>query len=211
MQKLNILKRISEEQIMAIVRVDTIERAEEIVQGCLAGQISCVEISYTNTNAGEIIQELKTRYAQKLLVGAGTVLDGETARQAILKGAEFIIAPNFSEDVAKICNRYQIPYMPGCFSVSEVVEALSSGADMIKIFPGSSLIGPDMIKTIKTPLPWVPMLSSGGATPDNISEWLNAGVDCVGVGSLLTKGTAEEIAKNACAFQQKLKEIKKKA
>ncbi len=95
---------------MAIIRVETIERAQEIVDGCLEGKISCLEISYTNNNAGDIIEQLKEIYQEKIVIGAGTVLDSETARQALLKGAEFIIAPNFNIDVAKLCNRYQIPY-----------------------------------------------------------------------------------------------------
>ena len=126
------------------------------------------------------------------------MLDSETARQALLKGAEFIIAPNFNIDVAKLCNRYQIPYMPGCTSMTEIVEALEAGADMIKAFPTSSLIGPKVVSTIKTPMPQVPVLSSGGVTIDNVSDWLEAGVDCMGIGGTIpSKGTKSEIAENA--------------
>ena len=118
------------------------ERAVEIVEGCKAGGITCLEISYTNNNAGEIIKQLKEIYQDEIVVGAGTVLDSETARDAILHGAEFIISPAFSKAVAQISNRYQISYMPGCTSISEVLEALEAGADMIKAFPTSSLHGP---------------------------------------------------------------------
>ncbi|MBU5582352.1 ketohydroxyglutarate aldolase, partial [Enterococcus sp. S181_ASV_20] len=142
MRKLTTLSRLYQEKLMAIIRVETIERAQEIVDGCLEGKISCLEISYTNNNAGDIIEQLKEIYQEKIVIGAGTVLDSETARQALLKGAEFIIAPNFNIDVAKLCNRYQIPYMPGCTSMTEIVEALEAGADMIKAFPTSSFIGP---------------------------------------------------------------------
>lgn len=189
---------------MAIIRVETIERAHEIVDGCLEGKISCLEISYTNNNAGDIIEQLKEIYQEKIVIGAGTVLDSETARQALLKGAEFIIAPNFNIDVAKLCNRYQIPYMPGCTSMTEIVEALEAGADMIKAFPTSSFIGPKVVSTIKTPMPQVPVLSSGGVTIDNVSDWLEAGVDCMGIGTLLSKGTKSEIAENARQLRQKV-------
>lgn len=204
MRKLTTLSRLYQEKLMAIIRVETIERAQEIVDGCLEGKISCLEISYTNNNAGDIIEQLKEIYQEKIVIGAGTVLDSETARQALLKGAEFIIAPNFNIDVAKLCNRYQIPYMPGCTSMTEIVEALEAGADMIKAFPTPSFIGPKVVSTIKTPMPQVPVLSSGGVTIDNVSDWLEAGVDCMGIGTLLSKGTKSEIAENARQLRQKV-------
>ncbi|MBO0455633.1 bifunctional 2-keto-4-hydroxyglutarate aldolase/2-keto-3-deoxy-6-phosphogluconate aldolase [Enterococcus hulanensis] len=206
MQKLTTLSRIYQEKLMAIIRVETIERAQEIVDGCLEGEISCLEISYTNKNAGDIIEQLKEIYQDKIVIGAGTVLDSETARHALLKGAEFIIAPNFTHEVARLCNRYQIPYMPGCTSMTEIVEALEAGADMVKAFPTSSFVGPKVVSTIKTPMPQVPVLSSGGVTLDNVADWLHAGVDCMGIGTLLSKGTQAEIAENARRLRQKVSE-----
>ncbi|MDT2598289.1 bifunctional 2-keto-4-hydroxyglutarate aldolase/2-keto-3-deoxy-6-phosphogluconate aldolase [Enterococcus hulanensis] len=206
MQKLTTLSRIYQEKLMAIIRVETIERAQEIVDGCLEGKISCLEISYTNKNAGDIIEQLKVIYQDKIVIGAGTVLDSETARHALLKGAEFIIAPNFNHEVARLCNRYQIPYMPGCTSMTEIVEALEAGADMVKAFPTSSFVGPKVVSTIKTPMPQVPVLSSGGVTLDNVADWLHAGVDCMGIGTLLSKGTQTEIAENARRLRQKVSE-----
>lgn len=206
MQKLATLSRIYQEKLMAIIRVETIERAQEIVDGCLEGKISCLEISYTNKNAGDIIEQLKEIYQDKIVIGAGTVLDSETARHALLKGAEFIIAPNFNHEVARLCNRYQIPYMPGCTSMTEIVEALEAGADMVKAFPTSSFVGPKVVSTIKTPMPQVPVLSSGGVTLDNVADWLHAGVDCMGIGTLLSKGTQSEIAENARRLRQKVSE-----
>lgn len=203
-QKLNTMTRLYKEKLMAIIRVETIERAQEIVDGCLEGEISCLEISYTNKNAGEIIEQLKEIYQERIVIGAGTVLDSETARHALLKGAEFIIAPNFNLDVAKLCNRYQIPYMPGCTSMTEIIEALEAGADMIKAFPTSSFIGPKVVSTIKTPMPQVPVLSSGGVTIENVVEWMDAGVDCMGIGTLLSKGSKEKIAKNAKQLREKV-------
>lgn len=201
MEKLTTLNRIHEEKIMAVVRVETFERGSEIVEGCLAGGVSILEISYTNANAGEIIQQLSQAYGDKVLLGAGTVLDAPTARDAILRGAKFVIAPTFSAEVARLCNRYQIPYMPGCTTMTELVEALEAGADMIKAFPISNYYGPFLVKTIKTPLPYVSILSSGGVTLENVDEWVENGVDCMGVGSLLTKGSKETIAANAKALR----------
>jgi 2-dehydro-3-deoxyphosphogluconate aldolase/(4S)-4-hydroxy-2-oxoglutarate aldolase len=202
MFKTNILTRIEESGIMAIVRVETIERAIEITEGCLAGGVDCMEISYTLPNAGEIIKQLSERYDERLLIGAGTVLDSETARLAILSGAKFIIAPNYNEAVCRLCNRYQIPYMPGCTSITEMLTAIEAGASMVKAFPISSYYGPSLVATIKTPTPYLPVMSSGGANLENIDKWLESGVDCIGVGSLLTKGTTEEISKNATQLRQ---------
>lgn len=201
MEKLTTLNRIHEEKIMAVVRVETFERGSEIVEGCLAGGVSILEISYTNANAGEIIQQLNQAYGDKVLLGAGTVLDAPTARDTILRGAKFVIAPTFSVEVARLCNRYQIPYMPGCTTMTELVEALEAGVDMIKAFPISNYYGPSLVKTIKTPLPYVSILSSGGVTLENVDEWVENGVDCMGVGSLLTKGSKETIAANAKALR----------
>lgn len=197
MKKIEVLSRIFKEKVMAIVRVETIDRAYEIVDGCLAGGISCIEISYTNNNAGDIIHQLDKEYGNQLVIGAGTVLDSETARLAILSGAKFIISPAYSMEVGRLCNRYQIPYMPGCTSMTEIVEALEGGASMVKAFPISNYYGPSLVQTIKTPMPYVPVLSSGGATLENLYKWIENGVDCIGIGSLLTKGSKEEIAENA--------------
>src|SRR5699024_2260417 len=120
MQYLDTLNRIVDNVVLAVVRVDDIERGYEIADGCLEGGVEVIEISYSNKNAGGVIKDLKTKYTSQMFIGAGRVLDGETARPAILSGAEFIIAPMFNEDVAKICNRYQIPYMPGCTTYTEM-------------------------------------------------------------------------------------------
>jgi len=197
MFKADIENRIVKTGAMAIVRTKTIERGIEIAEGCLLGGVDVLEISYTLPNAGEVIKALSDKFGDELLVGAGTVLDAETARLAILSGAKFIIAPNLSKEVAIVCNRYQIPYAPGCSTITEMVNALEIGASFIKAFPISNFYGPSLVSVIKTPLPQMPILASGGVTLDNLSEWINNGVDSVGIGGLLTKGSKEEIGENA--------------
>ena len=197
MQKIEVTKRIADTGAMAIVRVKTVERGFEIAQGCLDGGIDCLEISYTLPNAGEVIAALREKFGDKLVVGAGTVLDPETARHAILAGAQFIIAPNLSTEVAKVCNRYQIPYAPGCTSITEAITGLEYGAAFIKAFPISDFYGPKLVSVFKTPTPFMPILASGGITLDNLSDYVKRGVDCCGFGGLLTKGTSEDIAANA--------------
>lgn len=197
MFKADIINRMEACGAMAIVRVETVERGKEIASGCLNGGIDVLEISYTLPNAGVVIMALQEAYGEKLLIGAGTVLDDVTCRMAILAGAKFVIAPNYSKEVARMCNRYQIPYAPGCTTVSEMVEALETGASFIKAFPISNFYGPSMGKVIKTPIPEMPLMASGGANLDNLQEWLENGISCVGFGSLLTRGTAAEITENA--------------
>lgn len=193
---------------LAIVRTDSLARAVEIAEGCIAGGIPVMEMSYTLPSAGSIIKELKAKYGLSLCVGAGTVLDSETARHAILNGADFIIAPNFDPQVAKVCNRYQIPYAPGCTSITESVDALSGGAAFIKAFPISDFYGQKLIKVFKTPIPDMPILASGGITLDNLDQWLENGVDVCGFGSLLTKGSTEEIANNAKQIAECIKKYR---
>ncbi len=210
MYKYQIEKHILEIGIMGVVRVETNERAFEVADGCLAGGVDVLEISYTVTKAGEIIKELNDAYSDRLLVGAGTVLDSETARLAILAGARFIIAPSWDLEVSQLCNRYQIPYLPGCSSVTEVVKAMENGASIVKAFPIANYYGPTLAKIIKTPLPQVMIMASGGVHLDNLSEWLENGVDCVGVGGLLTKGSVTEITNNAQKLVEIVKKFKKK-
>lgn len=197
MQKIDVTKRIADTGAMAIVRVETVERGYEIAQGCLNGGIDCLEISYTLPNAGTVISALKEKFGDQLVVGAGTILDSETARHAILAGAQFIIAPNLSEDVAKICNRYQIPYAPGCTSVTEAVKGLECGAAFIKAFPISDFYGPKLVSVFKTPIPVMPILASGGINLNNLKDYIVNGVDCCGFGGLLTKGSVDDISENA--------------
>lgn len=197
MQKMEITKKMYEVGALAIVRAETLERACEIADGCIEGGVPVMEMSFTLNNAGEIISGLKKKYGDQLCVGAGTVLDSETARHAVLCGAEFVIAPNYDEGVAKICNRYQIPYAPGCTSITEAVDALSMGAAFIKAFPISDFYGPKLVKVFKTPIPAMPILASGGITLDNLEVWIDNGVDVCGFGGLLTKGTSADIAANA--------------
>ena len=201
MKKMKTTARMYEVGALAIVRAETLERACEIADGCIKGGVPVMEMSYTLNNAGTIIEGLKQKYGDALCVGAGTVLDRETARHAILHGAQFIIAPNFDKGVAEMCNRYQIPYAPGCTTLSEAIEGLSSGAAFIKAFPISDFYGPKLGKVFKTPIPDMPILATGGIHLDNLQNWLENGVDVCGFGGLLTKGSSDEIAENAAKIK----------
>ncbi|WP_228478332.1 beta/alpha barrel domain-containing protein [Thermophilibacter immobilis] len=197
MQKATVTQALYETCAFAVVRTPTVERGCEIAEGLLKGGVRAMEISYTLPNAGEVISGIRERFGHDVLVGAGTVMDAATARLAQMSGAQFVVANCFSEEVARTCNLYQIPYAPGCTTMTEANHALEVGAAFIKCFPISNTYGPSLVGLFKTPTPWMPLMASGGITLENLSEWVEKGVDCCGMGGLLTKGAVEEIALNA--------------
>ena len=209
MNKAETVVRMKETGIMAVVRVETVERGIEIAQGCLDGGVDVLEISYTNANAGEVIRAIKEKFGSKVCVGAGTVLDATTARLAIMNGAEFFVAPNFDAGVQEMANLYQVPYGPGCTTYTEMLNALKAGASYIKAFPISNYYGPNLAKVFKVPCPQLPIMASGGVSVENVGEWVKNGAEVLGVGGLLTKGSAAEIAKNAKALREALMEARK--
>ena len=145
-------------------------------------------MTFTVPKADKVIAELADMYSEdEIILGAGTVMDSETARIAILAGAQYIVSPYFDLETAKLCNRYRVAYMPGCMTIKEVVAAMEAGADIIKIFPGE-VAGPKLIKAINGPIPQARMMPTGGVSVDNVDEWIKAGAVAVGAGSSLTAG-----------------------
>lgn len=207
MRKHEVLKRIEDVGIVAVVRAENSEKAKTIALACMEGGIDSIEITFTVPGADEVIKDLTKEFGNKLLVGAGTVLDSETARIAILAGAKYIVSPAFDLDTAKLCNRYQVPYMPGCMTVTEIITAMEAGADVIKVFPGSAF-GPSFIKAVKGPLPQAVLMPTGGVSIDNVDQWIKNGCIAVGVGGNLTKGSSEDMTKAAKEFVDKIKEAK---
>ncbi|SFI23793.1 2-dehydro-3-deoxyphosphogluconate aldolase / (4S)-4-hydroxy-2-oxoglutarate aldolase [Tindallia magadiensis] len=210
--KIHTLSRICEVGIVAVVRAKNSQSAEKIARACIDGGIPAIEITFTVPGAEKVISELKQKFGpEELILGAGTVLDSETARMAILAGAEYVVSPGFDLATAKLCNRYQIPYMPGCMTLTEMIQAMEAGADVIKVFPGSAF-GPNYIKAIKGPLPQVPLMPTGGVSLDNVDEWIRNGCVAVGVGSELTGGAKsgdyEKITQTALQFTEKIKEAR---
>lgn len=186
MKRVGILKQLEEKGVIAVVRGESIERAFRTCEAIVAGDIRVLEITFTIEGADQLIHKLKAAYADDdIVIGAGTVLDATTARIAILAGASFIVSPTFDKATAKLCNLYQVPYLPGCLSPQEVQTALTYGVDIIKLFPGN-VFGPSYIKAVKGPFPYVSMMPSGGVSTDNIKEWIDSGAVAVGVGGNLT-------------------------
>jgi len=213
--KIEVLNRILDCGIIAVIRAPDIERGYNLAEAARKGGITAIEIAMTVPGALEVIRELVARYpGNEVIIGAGTVLDPETARLTILSGADYIISPHFNPEVVRMCHRYRKVCIPGAMSVKEVVEVLESGADAIKIFP-ASLFGPQIIKAIREPLPQAKLVPTGGVNLDNVAEWFEAGAAAVAVGGELTK---EALAKNdyglleqkAKEFILRIKEVRKK-
>ncbi|MDI9440959.1 MAG: bifunctional 2-keto-4-hydroxyglutarate aldolase/2-keto-3-deoxy-6-phosphogluconate aldolase [Firmicutes bacterium] len=203
MRKYDVLSRIEKTGIVAVVRAENSEKARQIALACMDGGIDAIEITFTVPGAHKVIESLTAEFGDSLLVGAGTVLDSETARIAILAGAKYIVSPGFDADTARLCNRYQIPYMAGCMTITEMIRAMEAGVDLIKVFPGSAF-GPSFVKAVLGPLPQAVLMPTGGVSLDNVDEWIKNGCIAVGVGGNLTKGTSQEITQAAREYVEKI-------
>ncbi len=184
--KLKILQAAVDGGIVAIVRTESAESALALCEACKAGGVKTLEVTMTTPGALDVIKSLRNKYDEsQLIVGVGTVLDSESARLAILAGAQFVVTPALNPEAIRLCNRYQIPTMPGAMSVAEVIAAMECGADIIKLFPGEAF-SPNIIKAIRAPLPQAPLMPTGGVTLDNVEAWFKNGSVAVGVGGSLT-------------------------
>ncbi len=202
--KEQVLLDIKESGMVAVVRGETSEKAMEIVERCIEGGIKAIELTFTVPYAHRVIEDISRKYGDDIILGAGTVLDSETARIAILSGAEFIVSPHFNPEVTKLCNRYRKASMAGILTITEAVEAMEAGVDVLKLFPGD-LFGPAFIKDIRGPLPYVQIMPTGGVTAENAGEWIKAGAVAVGAGSSLMKG---DVKANAALFVKNIREAR---
>ena len=191
MKKEAVLQRMKEDCLIAVIRAKNKEQGEKLVDSIIKGGINFIEITMTmdEGNPVEFIAFLAQKYKDnpKIVIGAGTVLDPETARLVILAGANYVVSPAFNPETIKLCNRYRVPVLPGVMSPTEAIMALEAGCDVIKLFPGN-ILGPAAISTYKGPLPQGEFMPSGGVDVDNVDKWLKAGAYAVGTGSSLTKG-----------------------
>ena len=189
MKREQIITKMKEEGLVAVVRAESREQGEKIIDAILAGGIHFIEITMTVPGAMHIIEAMAEKYKdnQEVVIGAGTVLDPETARAAILAGASYIVAPSLNLDTIRLCNRYCVPVIPGVMTPTEAVSALEAGCGLLKIFPGN-VMGPGAISSFRGPLPQADYMPTGGVDVDNIDQWMKAGACAVGTGSSLTKG-----------------------
>ncbi|MCM3772505.1 bifunctional 2-keto-4-hydroxyglutarate aldolase/2-keto-3-deoxy-6-phosphogluconate aldolase [Priestia aryabhattai] len=183
MNKYSTVNALTNTKVVAVIRGKDANEATELSKAAVEGGIKAIELTYTTPQIEDTFRALKEL---DVLLGAGSVLDSETARHAILNGAKFIVSSHFVEDVAKLCNRYGIPYMPGCMSIREMASALELGCDILKLFPAGHF-DPSFIKAVNGPLPNVKIMPTGGINLNNMEEWLNAGAVAIGIGSDLNK------------------------
>ncbi|MGL5415472.1 MAG: bifunctional 2-keto-4-hydroxyglutarate aldolase/2-keto-3-deoxy-6-phosphogluconate aldolase [Clostridium sp.] len=187
MEKLKILNRLIESKFVLVLRAESKEKALEIARNSIEAGIKIIEVTFTIPQAEEVIKILVEEYGKnsEIIIGAGTVFDSETSRIAILNGAKFIVAPTFSGETCKSCNRYGIPYIPGCFTPTEIITARESGVDIAKLFPGSAF-SPKIIKDLKAPIRGIGIMVSGGVNYENMNEWFKNGADVISIGSAVT-------------------------
>jgi 2-dehydro-3-deoxyphosphogluconate aldolase/(4S)-4-hydroxy-2-oxoglutarate aldolase len=183
MAKLQTLRRIREVGIIPVLRARKQEEAIAIAHAIRDGGVPVLEITMTVPGALEVIRQLAATFGNQVLIGAGTVLDPETARACILAGAEFIVSPALKISTIEICNRYAIPIFPGALTPTEVVTAWEAGADAVKVFPCGAMGGAQYLKSLKAPLPQIELIPTGGVSLSTAAEFFAAGAFALGVGA----------------------------
>lgn len=203
------LKTIMESGMVLIIRTDSAEEAKQVAQAAVDGGVKALEITMSCANAVGVISYLAEKYADTdVVVGAGTILDAETANTVMLAGARLLVSPNLNPKMLEIANRYQAVTISGALTPTEILNTVNSGADLVKLFP-AEFMGPSYVKTVKAPLPQVAIVPTGGVTPDNVKDWFAAGCAAVGVGSYISKAHKKDgdYAKVTIAAQEFVKAI----
>jgi 2-dehydro-3-deoxyphosphogluconate aldolase / (4S)-4-hydroxy-2-oxoglutarate aldolase len=183
------LARVLSSGLVAILRAPSGEILADVAEALLAGGVEVIEVTFTVPHAAKVLEQVADRLGDKILLGAGTVLDPETARLALLAGAEFIVSPAVNLDVIRLCGRYGKLVMPGALTPTEIVGAWEAGADIVKVFP-SDITGPGYLKAIHGPLPQVRLMPTGGVNLQTAADYLKAGACALGVGTSLVEPKA---------------------
>lgn len=207
MSKQDVLGWIQRTRVVPVVRAGSAEEALQAVEALLEGGIDVLEITMTVPGAVEVVREIAALHGERALVGAGTVLDARTAEACVEAGARFVVSPALDEPTVKACRAMDIVHAPGALTPTEVVAAHRAGGDVVKVFPCDALGGASYLKSLKAPLPHIPLMPTGGVTLENIGAFLAAGAVAVGVGGnlvdlkLLREGRREELVARARAFR----------
>ena len=193
MDKTKILQHMHELGLVPVLRASSAQEAITIADAIMAGGVNILEVTMTVPGAIRVIEQLANHHGGKLLIGAGTVLDPETARNCILAGAQFIVSPALDLRTIELCRRYSVPIMPGALTPTEIVSAWQAGADVVKVFPCSAVGGAKYLKALQGPLPQIPLIPTGGVSLATAEEFLAAGAFALGVGGDLvdTKAARE--------------------
>ncbi|HEY2964235.1 MAG TPA: bifunctional 4-hydroxy-2-oxoglutarate aldolase/2-dehydro-3-deoxy-phosphogluconate aldolase [Pyrinomonadaceae bacterium] len=214
MNKAQVIQTIRDIGIIPVVRAQSAAEAMKAIDAIREGGVSLLEITMTVPGAVGVIEEVSQRYGADALVGAGTVLDGETARACILAGAQFIVSPSLDLDTIAVCRRYGVAVMPGALTPTEVVQAWSAGADFVKVFPAGAMGGASYIKALKAPLPQIELVPTGGVSLKTAADFIKAGASALGVGAdlvdlkALREGQQHVITERAREFVQIVREAR---
>ncbi|WLD93334.1 bifunctional 4-hydroxy-2-oxoglutarate aldolase/2-dehydro-3-deoxy-phosphogluconate aldolase [Alkalihalobacillus sp. AL-G] len=210
---MSVISEIKENKIVAVIREADVQTIEPIVGALYNGGVKVIELTAETKNITAIIDKVVQSFGDRIIVGAGTVLDPETARSVIMAGAQFIVSPTLNLETIKLTKRYGVVCIPGSLTPTEILTAYEHGADMIKIFPANAF-GPAYIKSIHGPLPSIPLMVTGGINLENMNDYLNQGGVAVGIGSnlvdckkLKTENDFSNLTKNAAKYVSKLKEV----
>lgn len=216
MEKREVFNRMISEGLIPVIRVSSSQEAIEVSEALREGGVSTLEITMTVQGAIDVIKELSQKYKDKMIIGAGTVLDPETGRAALLAGAQFIVSPILNIDLIHLAHRYSAVVIPGTMTPTEILTAWNAGADMVKVFPATQLGGPDYFKAIRGPFPQILLIPTGGVNLQNAGAFIKAGAVALGVGGeLIDKKALHEkklyvITENAKAFLKVIREARGK-
>ena len=197
MNKSEVIEKIRNTGIIPVIRADSHEKAQTIIKALVAGGINVLEITMTIPNAVELIKQLTSEYKSGVLIGAGTVLDKQTAEKCIEAGAKFIVSPILDLETVSFCNENEIAVLPGALTPTEIFAAWKAGADLVKVFPVSAMGGISYLKAIKKVFPQIEFIPTGGINLENVVDYIKSGAFAVGVGGELTKGQESIITEKA--------------
>ncbi len=215
MEKRDVFNRMVSEGLIPVIRVTSAAEAIDVADAIKEGGGSLIEITMSVQGAIDVIKELTRKYKEDILVGAGTLLDSETGRAALLAGAQFLVTPMLNLDIIELAHRYSVVVMPGAMTPTEILTAWNAGADMVKVFPAAQLGGPDYIKALRGPFPQVLYVPTGGVNLQNTGAFIKAGAAAVGAGGeLVDKKAVKEknfsvITENTRAFLKAIKDARK--
>ena len=214
MNKAEVIKQIKDTGLIPVVRATSADEAMSAIDAIREGGVSVLEITMTVPGAVGVIEQLTKKYGSDVLVGAGTVLDAETARACMLSGAQFIVSPALNMETIECCRRYGVAVMPGALTPTEVVQAWTAGADLVKVFPAGALGGASYLKALKAPLPHIELVPTGGVSLKTAADFIKAGASALGVGADLVDlkairdGQASVITERAKQFLQIVREAR---
>jgi 2-dehydro-3-deoxyphosphogluconate aldolase/(4S)-4-hydroxy-2-oxoglutarate aldolase len=207
--RMTVLSAMVEQGVIPVFYHPDAELCKKVIQACANGGAKCIEFTNRGDFAAHVFLEVAQHFAKvdpSVIMGVGSIVDAPTAGLYIANGAKFVVGPLLNADVAKLCNRRKIPYSPGCGSATEIGDAEELGVEIVKVFPGSSVGGPDFVKSMLGPCPWTRIMPTGGVdcTEESLTKWFKAGVACVGMGSnLITKALLD--AKDFAGIEAKVR------